>query len=245
MKKTTTPGPFGCITESGQIGLNAEGQRELAEHFAQYPMPLHLLKYSYPWQTRFLRSKGWTDEELNSIVHTAGVKAMARFDPDLGVKFSTYLVWWLRATVTRQIESMNKGSRYGHGEVSLDDPVGKDGSFGALHGREDPEIEGWDRRERCQAVVQKLLKQLPAWRYRAVLSMYFGEEMTLDQIGSVFEISRERVRQIVAKSLRRIQAYAAEHGMKDAVVEILGPLQEPEKRKRIMAKTGGRRESVA
>jgi RNA polymerase primary sigma factor len=57
-------------------------------------------------------------------------------------------------------------------------------------------------------VVQEVLNDVPA-KERKVVCLRFGigltQEYTLDEIGLVFGLSRERIRQIEAKALRLIK----------------------------------------
>jgi RNA polymerase primary sigma factor len=95
--------------------------------------------------------------------------------------------------------------------VSLETPIGEtdDASIGDL-------IED-DERQRPQASldaalqaedVRRMVASLPE-RERAVLELRFGltgrEPMTLDEIGFEFGVTRERVRQVETRALRRLQ----------------------------------------
>jgi hypothetical protein len=70
----------------------------------------------------------------------------------------------------------------------------------------DPEEEVW-KEERRQAIAN-LLDGLPP-REAKVLQLRFGidmdRELSLEEVGDVFELSRERIRQIEARALRRLK----------------------------------------
>ena len=56
--------------------------------------------------------------------------------------------------------------------------------------------------------VNRALDQLNP-RERDILKMFFGigcQEMTLEEIGAKFDLTRERVRQIKEKAIRRLRA---------------------------------------
>lgn len=68
-----------------------------------------------------------------------------------------------------------------------------------------PEDAMWDRRVR-QEIADQLLELTP--REERVVRLRFGigmaDELTLEQVGETFEVTRERIRQIEAKALRRL-----------------------------------------
>lgn len=83
--------------------------------------------------------------------------------------------------------------------------------------------------------AKALLQRLPAKRMRVVLERRFGlvgrERDTLENIGKEYKITRERVRQIEADALRRLQTDAA-----DIKHDFLRPIaEEMEKRGRVVA----------
>jgi RNA polymerase primary sigma factor len=97
--------------------------------------------------------------------------------------------------------------------VSLENPVGEDGESQLGDFIEDAqsvspveEVAGIVKREEIVAVLG-LLSQ----RERNVLLLRFGLEdgcpRTLDEVGKVFGVTRERIRQIEAKTLAKLKAY--------------------------------------
>ncbi len=189
------------------------------------------------------------------------VTAARKFDPDRGVKFISYAVWWVRqailaalarqgrsvriplnrtadlARVTRASESLRQelgreptGEELARAvdlpveivrsltalniaEIRLDAPVARDegGDRSAIERfiadeQGDPEVSVIE--QFLIAEVDSALGTLPP-REARVLRLYFGigglGEHTLDEIGTLFGVTRERVRQLRDRALRRLR----------------------------------------
>lgn len=91
-------------------------------------------------------------------------------------------------------------------QVALSDPV----PFHQVEGRLATRAEGQDEimsRAQLASVISRELNDLPA-RAEAVIRMRFGiglkSDMTLEEIGKVYSVTRERIRQIESKSLQTL-----------------------------------------
>jgi RNA polymerase primary sigma factor len=99
-------------------------------------------------------------------------------------------------------------SRY---PISLDRPVGnsEDSHFGDLlpdSGAESPAIGA--AQEMLRSRITKVLKTL-SYREREIIKLRYGlgdgYSYTLEEVGHIFKVTRERIRQIEAKAVRKLQ----------------------------------------
>ncbi len=94
--------------------------------------------------------------------------------------------------------------------ISMDAPfvVGEDNSLlDVLTNDDSPMADATLNQESLAKEVDRALRQLYD-REREILKMFFGigcQEMTLEEIGAKFDLTRERVRQIKEKAIRRLK----------------------------------------
>jgi RNA polymerase primary sigma factor len=185
--------------------------------------------------------------------------AARKFDPDQGVKFISYAVWWIRqailASLARQgrtvrvplnrtadlsriiraaealrqdlrreptpeeigaatglaIDVVQSLAALNTSDVRLDAPLDPDGERSLIDRfiadeQNDAEAQAMDRF--LSEEIEAALRTLPA-RDAKVLRLYFGldggREHTLEEIGGMLGVTRERVRQLRDRALKRLR----------------------------------------
>lgn len=154
------------------------------------------------------------------------IRAAERFDP-ARARFSTYAVWWIRQSITRAIANDGRAIRipvheYENSPWLLREhirqriPLETPGtlrpilSLDALPERRHPRTELGETAERNDIArrVRSAMRALTE-RERNVLELRFGigdeNPLTLEEVGQRFGVTRERIRQIQAKAMRRLK----------------------------------------
>ncbi len=209
--------------------------------------------------------------ELVAIGNEGLLKAVRKFDPDQGVKFISYAVWWIRQAVLKALAEqtrsvripLNQNSaliRLGRAEallaqilrrdpdddelarvlddtpdnvrqmrristieVSLDAPVERGerdaGTLGERFADEagDGIEEATDQRL-MREHLERALAQCLTPRERKILALYYGlepgaEDMTLERIGELMGVTRERIRQIRERAFAKLRESPDGHAL--------------------------------
>jgi RNA polymerase sigma factor (sigma-70 family) len=147
-------------------------------------------------------------DDLVSDGNLSLMRAVEKFDYARGNKFSTYATWAIMKNFARSIpDGKTHKQRYmtGHEEV-----------FEAKADIRTDEQEVLAVADAARARVNRLLDHLDP-RTREVIRMRTGldgsEEMTLEQIGQHFGITKERVRQINVRGMKQLREWAAKENV--------------------------------
>ncbi|MDE7181096.1 MAG: RNA polymerase sigma factor RpoD/SigA [Muribaculaceae bacterium] len=134
-------------------------------------------------------------------------KEMARFEQENERRPSTEeLADRLDMPVDKISDTIQVSGRH----ISVDAPFveGEDNSLlDVLNNDDSPMADANLNQESLSKEVDRALRQLYD-REREILKMFFGigcQEMTLEEIGAKFDLTRERVRQIKEKAIRRLK----------------------------------------
>ncbi len=155
------------------------------------------------------RHAGQTDNffELLSDGNVSLLRAVEKFDYSRGNKFSTYASWAIMKNFARSIpEEKHRRERYVTGHEEL---------FEAAPDTRTDEHEIVASAEQASYKVNRLLESLDP-REREIIRMRAGldsgsEGMTLEKIGEKLGITKERVRQLNVRAMKKMRSLAEEH----------------------------------
>ena len=205
------------------------------------------------------RNRGLSFLDLIQDGNTGLMRAVDKFEPALGFKFSTYATWWIRQAISRAIAdhsrtiripvhmlstvdkvvdasrriaqhhsrratveetaqaaglsvaTTHRAMKVNRRMLSLDQPLGDESEnyLGELlpdQRRDDP-LLGINR-DSLKAGIAQALQSLN-YREREIIRLRYGLSdgyaYTLSEVGKIFSVTRERIRQIECDALRKLQ----------------------------------------
>lgn len=130
---------------------------------------------------------GVPQEDLEQEGMIGLLEAAAKYDAEKGAKFSTYATYWIKKRVLEAVEKEKKTS---FNSIELNEAITAD-KAGNEPERQEKKLDFPEGMPEAEKLVIKLL---------------FKNQLTLKEIAEKLEISRERVRQLKEKGLRRMRA---------------------------------------
>ena len=201
--------------------------------------------------------------ELVAIGNEGLLKAVRKFDPDQGVKFISYAVWWVRQAVlkalaeqTRSVriplnqnsqliklsraetvlsqvlkrdptdnelgrlleetpEQVRSAKQMSATELSLDAPIDRSDREASTLGERFAGVDGVEIEEvtdfnLMREFIDRVFRTYLTPRERKILYLYYGleegsEAMTLEKIGALMGVTRERIRQIRERAFEKLR----------------------------------------
>ncbi len=151
------------------------------------------------------------------VLHKMG-KASARLEQDLGREPSNEEI---AEALNISQDEVDANTQIHSSHLSLDAPfsIGEDNALiDVLEDTMQPAADELLHKQDLRAIIEQILDTLTT-REAEVITLYFGlngpKAMTLEEIGRHFSLTRERVRQIKEKALRRLQHVTRSKQLRD------------------------------
>jgi RNA polymerase primary sigma factor len=254
--------------------LNAAEEKELARRIrkgdqeAMHELVKRNLRFVVSVAKKY-QNRGLPLIDLIGEGNVGLLTAARKFDPDQGVKFISYAVWWIRQAILSSLARQGRTVRVplnrtadlsrvmrasallrdklgreptpdevaqltgisqeivsallslNAADIRLDAPLGADGDRSLIERFSVEEMPNTEETVLNQFRSQELaraLSTLPA-RDAKILRLYFGleggREHTLDEIGKMLGVTRERVRQLRDRALKRLREGDVGDALKD------------------------------
>jgi RNA polymerase primary sigma factor len=211
--------------------------------------------------------RGMEYEDLVQEGRIGLMRAVGKFDPGRGLKFSTMAIWWIRQAITRALDSeqsavhlpvyrlvelrkmhrieqqlQQKFCRQPSNEElaaaaemtvelieelrklrivfdlrSLDESLSDEDegiTLGSLLADPDEETEERAIELASNAALLETLRGVLDPREQQILELRYGQDCTLEEVGQQLKITRERVRQLEERALRKLRQSSAAQALR-------------------------------
>lgn len=138
------------------------------------------------------------------------IKAAKRFDPNRNIKFSSYAVWWIKASIKECISNYKNNTEYNViDDGQMTNLSETDFVYNDVNEEFEKQINNIQSR---QSAIEDLIKCLEE-REKKIILLFFGlgeteKEMNLEEISKEMSLTKERVRQIKDAALVKLKCEA-------------------------------------
>jgi RNA polymerase primary sigma factor len=181
-----------------------------------------LVRHNLAFVVAIARKQRRGTVRLDDVIQEGNVglmRAVEKFDPDAGTRFSTYAVWWIRAYVGKYLKEARSSVRPQSGTVaqadlSLDSAVDEENETTHLERIEDDSPGPEDNFLASEADVEvrdalgRIRKRVGELGWDIIHNrLQQDQPRTLEEIGKRWGVSRERVRQVEMRTKQFLARY--------------------------------------
>jgi RNA polymerase primary sigma factor len=173
-----------------------------------------LVKHNLPFVIRI--AKGYRNKttvsfaDLISEGNIGLIKAAQKFDPSKKIKFSSYAVWWIRASINECIERYKTNIEHTFvDDYQIINLADNEDLYEGINEEFEQKMNNLQSR---RSAIEDLVKCLEE-RERKIILLFFGlyddgKEKNLEEISKVMCLTKERVRQIKDAALVKLKCEA-------------------------------------
>lgn len=138
------------------------------------------------------------------------IKAAKKFDPTRNVRFSSYAVWWIKASINECIETYKGNVEYNFvDDYQIVNLVEKDTLYNDVNEEFERKMDNLQSRK---SAIDDLIQCLEE-REKKIIMLFYGlgnssKEMNLEEISKEMCLTKERIRQIKDNALVKLKCEA-------------------------------------
>lgn len=168
---------------------------------------------------RRYQGRGLSYSDLIAEGNYGLMKAFDKFDYEKGFKTISYSVWWIKQSILEALKERNgipsdELPKDYEKQFEDDDTSLKSETLPSF--LEEENTNGSENKE----IIESLMEVLSD-RECKIVSKYYGlgtnKEMTLEEIGNEINLTKERVRQILEKALKKMRCEALRNSISSAI----------------------------
>lgn len=202
--------------------LKKEEERKLIEAYklrndisARNKLIEHNLRYACQLANGY-RNKGLSFSDLISEANNGLIDAIEKYDVNQDVKLISYSKWWIIQRMQAALERENKIPKESL-DIEEDEESLVDSFYGEYEDIDNVKLsfeeDDFDYNEilNNKYLIEQITSKISP-RERDIIYRYYGlnhdEKYTLEDVGKIYGLTRERVRQIIDKSMTKMRSEA-------------------------------------
>lgn len=196
------------LTQDEEIELAykiQEGNKEALDKLVKYN-----LRFVITVAKKYRSKTNVSFADLISEGNIGLIRAAQKYDPTRNIRFSSYAVWWIKASINECIERYRGSIEYNFMEdYQIVNLVESEGSYDNINEEFEQKMNNLQSRK---SAIDDLVKCLED-REKKIIMLFFGlegnrKEMNLDEISKEMSLTKERVRQIKDTALVKLKCEA-------------------------------------
>lgn len=173
------------------------------------------------------QGRGLSYSDLIAEGNLGLIKAMDKYDATKGIKVISYSVWWIKQTILEALEKRNSieaddlPTESNKSELFFDSDEYtseiEESENNVIYSEESEDRQRQNEQKKIISIITEHLTN----REKDIITKYYGldgsEPMTLEEIGKELGITKERTRQILEKTLKKLRGEALNNSINETI----------------------------